>query len=161
MIVTAAYIKGFRGASKLIKDANIDSYIDEVENNIIKPKLGLELYTRINEYMNVVVDDELLKRLIEGDSNVGYIGLTSAIRYYVVAKIFKYNNELMTQTGTVNLTSTPEMALASMKAIEVQFNNLIDIANRYLEEVYRFAIDNNLIAVERKKRVKNNIYVIG
>jgi len=162
--------------SRYIEDNRIEPYIDEVEQRIIKPRIGHELFIDLIDWINSENKSafpEEYETLMSGgiyeyivncqpfEQRV-FKGLLEAMKYYVYAKIVKNNDINITRFGIVNKDDeySSRVDLNIRLAAE---KDALQIADGYMSECIDFLKSTSAI-IKFKKGKQNNrlsITIIG
>jgi len=164
--------KNVRPISKNIENNRIEPYIDEVEQRIIKPRIGSELFIDLIDWMNT--DDKSSfpdeYEILMNGGVYDYItckqsekkvfkGLQSAINYYVYAKIIKNNDINISRLGIVN----KEDDYSSRVDLNIRLaseKDALQVADGYISECIDYLnVTKNITKFKRAGKQNNRLRV--
>jgi hypothetical protein len=156
MIAKFEHIRNVRPIAENVDDAKrLNPYIDEVEELIIIPALGAEMYKKIE------TTPEENKFVLEGgfndDNTIQLAGLYKAIGYLVYSRFVRNNNVNATAFGMVQKQSVFSEPIDEKTIIRIA-NDAEKIGMEYLRQAIDYLKKDNC-----EKKIKNHsrIKIIG
>ncbi len=145
-----------RPMSGKVDDGKILTYITEVEFMNIKPVLGEALFM---DLLKNGETNEDYKTLLMGGSYTdskgeicSFVGLKSAIAYFVYAQNLMSGDFQATRFGTVFKEDDFSPSHISSKERSDCYNNTLEVANYYLNECVSFCKSKGLIQSQKSNR---------
>lgn len=160
--------KNARSVASNLGDNRIDPYIEEVEQRIVKPRIGHELFIDLLEWVNATDKTQFPKEydtLMDGGYYNAVIcgntekrlfkGLQTAINYYVYAKILKNNSLNVTRFGNV-FKDDEHSSPIDPKIIFAAEKDALQVADGYMSECIDYLnVTKNITKFKRAGKQNN------
>lgn len=143
-----------RPISQHIDRAQILSYITEVEQLIVRPTLGEELYN------NIRTNQQGYEVLMNGGEGVSG-GLRKAVAYHVYARIIKQGATIATRFGAVEKVDEYSYRIEHDKKDAI-FRECSNIADAYMAECIKYAKEKDMQdGGDVASSIRRTAYIVG
>lgn len=146
-----------RPISQHIDHQQITAYITEVEQLIIRPKLGDYLFGAVKKNLTDY------RVILEGGSDdYGQVcgGLKKALAYYTYARIIKYGATIPTRYGAVEKTDEYSVRIEQERKDTI-YRECTQMADAYLEEVVKYSKMQGWVSDSEAGGIRSTVYIIG
>lgn len=146
-----------RPISQHIDHQQITAYITEVEQLIIRPKLGDFLFGEVKKNptdYHVILEG--------GSDDYGQVcgGLKKALAYYTYARIVKDGATIATRFGAVEKTDEYSMRIEQDRKDAI-YRECTQMADAYLEEVVKYSKKQGWVSDSEAGGIRSTVYIIG
>lgn len=145
-----------RPIGKSVPDVKLEAFLTEAEQLHVKPVLGDALFGKLtNDEARENADMQMLLNGGSYDGECGgyksFMGLKQALSYFVNAQNIMSGDFTSTAYGMVRKDGDYSTPISSKERSEA-YNNVLEVANAYLQDCVTFAKAKGLIKGVGKKR---------